>query len=137
MPVQLINPPGLAPPVENGYTHISVATGSKTITLAGQVAMDLEGNLVGEGDLAAQTEQALLNAITAFEGGGATMADITKLNYYVVDYTPDKLPILFEGLGRAAQKLGSAPVVPATVVSVSCLFASEFLIEIDGTAVIE
>lgn len=136
MPVQLINPPGLAAPVGGAYTHISVATGSKTITLAGQVALDPQGNLVGEGDLAAQTEQALLNAVTGFEGGGAGIADITKINYYVVDYTPDKLPILMEGLGRAAEKLGGAPVVPATVVSVSCLFASEFLIEIDGTAVV-
>ena len=76
MSVQLINPPGLVEP--QGYTHVGVATGSRMVFLSGQVAQDAEGNVVGKGDLAAQTEQALRNVGLALAGAGATFLDVSK-----------------------------------------------------------
>lgn len=55
----LINPEGL--PTPSSYTHVVVATGSRLVFVAGQVADDPSGNLVGLGDLAAQARQAFAN----------------------------------------------------------------------------
>ena len=53
---------------------------------------------VGEGDLAAQTERCYLNIGTALAGAGGSFDDVAKLNIYVVDWTPDKMPALMEGI---------------------------------------
>ena len=56
MPVEVLNPEGLSKP--DMYRQVSIATGSRLVFIAGQVARDADGNAVGVGDLAAQTEQA-------------------------------------------------------------------------------
>jgi hypothetical protein len=61
--VELVNPDGLPKP--EVYRQLSIATGSRSVFRAGQVARDAEGNPVGDGDLAAQVEQAYLNIATA------------------------------------------------------------------------
>jgi len=63
MAVTLVNPSGL--PEIPIYRQVSVATGSKLIHVAGQVAWDADGATVGDGDLAAQVEQCYLNVGTA------------------------------------------------------------------------
>src|SRR5688500_2550003 len=69
MAVELVNPDGLPKP--EVYRQLSIATGSRLVFLAGQVARDADGNRVGEGDFAAQVEQAYLNIGTALtEIGG-------------------------------------------------------------------
>jgi enamine deaminase RidA (YjgF/YER057c/UK114 family) len=60
---ELINPPSLHP--APGFSHITVATGSQTIYFAGQVSLDAEFNIIGEGDLRAQTVAAMRNLETA------------------------------------------------------------------------
>ena len=103
MPIEVMNPEGL--PVPDVYTQVAVATGSRTVYLAGQVARSADGGAVGPGDLAAQVEQAFLNVATAVAAVGGTFADVAKMTIYVVDWTPDKMAALGEGRvprGRAA-----------------------------------
>ena len=111
MAITLVNPGGL--PKIDVYRQVSIATGSKLVFLAGQVAWDAEGVTVGEGDLAAQVEQCYLNVGTALAEVGGSFDDVAKLTVYVVDWTPDKMPLLLEGVARAAAKLGVTPVPPA------------------------
>ena len=134
MPVQLVNPPGL--PVPEVYAQLSVATGSRTVYLSGQVARDADGRPVGPGDLAAQTEQALLNVATGLAGVGGTFDDVAKLTVYVVDWTPDKLAALGEGIGRAAGRLGVDPTKPVTLIGVAGLGEPDLLVEVDAIAVL-
>lgn len=134
MPIQPINPTGLVEP--QGYVHVAVATGSKMIFLAGQVAQDADGNIVGVGDLAAQTEQALRNVATALDAAGATFADVAKTTIYVAGWRPEMTAALFEGMGRAAAELGVEPSRPVTLVGVESLAAPEILVEFDVTAVV-
>lgn len=110
MALTLLNPSGL--PRTDVYAQVSIASGSKLVFLAGQVAWDAEGTTVGEGDLAAQVEQCYLNIATALAEAGGTFGDVAKLTVYVVDWTPDKMPLLLEGISRAAGKLGAAPAPP-------------------------
>ncbi|MFD9407459.1 RidA family protein [Streptomyces sp. NPDC059989] len=135
MPITLVNPSGL--PEIDAYRQVSIATGSKLVFVAGQVSWDADGVTVGEGDLAAQVEQCYHNVATALAEVGATFDDVAKLTLYVVDWTPDKMPQLMEGITRAAAKLGAAPVPPASLLGVAALDVPEHLVELEATAVID
>ncbi|MGW1812895.1 RidA family protein [Streptomyces sp. NPDC002125] len=135
MAITLTNPPGL--PETGVYGQVSVATGSKLVFVAGQVAWDGDGVTVGEGDLAAQVEQCYVNVATALAGVGATFDDVAKLNVHVVDWTPDKMPLLLEGISRASARLGTTPTPPATLLGVAALDIPEHMVEVEATAVID
>ncbi|MGW1771176.1 RidA family protein [Streptomyces sp. NPDC002104] len=135
MAITLVNPEGL--PEIDAYRQVSIATGSKLVFIAGQVSWKADGTTVGEGDLAAQVEQCYLNIATALSGVGASFADVAKLTVHVVDWTPDKMPLLMEGIDRAAAKLGAVPVPPASLLGVAALDVPEHLVEIEATAVID
>jgi enamine deaminase RidA (YjgF/YER057c/UK114 family) len=135
MAVELINPDGLPKP--DVYRQMSIATGSRLVFLAGQVARDADGEPVGPGDLAAQTEQAYLNIGTAMAAAGGSFDDVAKLTVYVVDWSPEKFPLLGEGVARAAAKLGVDPVKPITLLSVAALGEPDLLIEVEAVAVLD
>ena len=135
MAITLVNPSGL--PKIDVYRQVSIATGSKLVFIAGQVAWDAEGITVGEGDLAAQVEQCYLNIGTALAEAGGSFDDVAKLTFYVVDWTPDKMPPLLEGISRAATKLGITPVPPATLLGVAALDVPDHLVEIEATAILD
>ncbi|MFE2033405.1 RidA family protein [Streptomyces scopuliridis] len=135
MAITLVNPGGL--PKIDAYRQVSIATGSKLVFIAGQVAWDAEGATVGEGDLAAQVEQCYLNIGTALAEVGGSFEDVAKLTVYVVDWTPDKMPLFLEGVARAAAKLGATPVPPGTLLGVAALDVPDHLVEVEATAVID
>ena len=135
MTITLVNPEGL--PKVDFYRQVAVATGSKLVFMAGQVASDADGVTVGNGDLAAQVEQCYLNVATALAGVGGSFDDVVKVTIYVVDWTIDKMPLLVEGVARASAKLGVTPAAPATLVGVAALFGPDLLVEIEATAVID
>jgi enamine deaminase RidA (YjgF/YER057c/UK114 family) len=131
MAIELSNPPGLVEP--QGYTHMAVATGRRMIFLAGQVSQDPAGTVVGEGDLAAQAEQALRNVGTALAGAGATFDDVAKTTVYVVDWRPEKMADLVTGLQRA----GAGRPGPTTLIGVAALADPRLLVEVEVVAVLD
>jgi enamine deaminase RidA (YjgF/YER057c/UK114 family) len=136
MPITLVNPDGL--PKVDAYHHVSVATGSKTVHVAGQVAWDAEGRTVGEGDLAAQVEQCYLNVATALAGVGGSFDDVVKWTIYVVDWTPDKFPLFLDGVARACSKLGVDPSTsPGSLLGISASFTPDLLVEVEAVAVMD
>ncbi|MEU8703656.1 RidA family protein [Streptomyces sp. NPDC048565] len=135
MAITLVDPTGL--PEIGVYRQVSVATGSKLVSVAGQVAWDADGVTVGEGDLAAQVEQCYLNIGTALAGVGASFADVAKLTVYVVDWTPDKMPLLLAGITRATERLGTTTAPPASLLGIAALDVPAHLVEIEATAVLD
>ncbi|WP_328500239.1 RidA family protein [Streptomyces sp. NBC_00457] len=135
MAITLVNPDGL--PKIDVYRQVSIASGSRLVFIAGQVAWDAEGTTIGEGDLAAQVEQSYLNVATALAEVGGSFDDVAKLTFYVVDWTPDKMPPLLEGISRAAAKLGVTSAPPATLIGVAALDVPDHLVEIEATAVLD
>ncbi|MFI5994285.1 RidA family protein [Streptomyces sp. NPDC051362] len=135
MAVTLMNPAGL--PEIDVYRQVSVATGSRLVFVAGQVAWDADGVTVGAGDLAAQVEQCYVNIATALAAAGGGFDDVVKLTVHVVDWTPDKMPLLLEGIARAGARLGAAPVPPASLFGVAALDVPDHLVEIEATAVLD
>jgi len=135
MAITYVNPSGL--PQIDVYRQVSIASGSRLVFIAGQVAWDAEGATIGGGDLAAQVEQSYLNVATALAEVGGTFNDVAKLTFYVVDWTPDKLSPLLDGISRAATKLGITPTPPTTLIGVAALDVPEHLVEIEATAVLD
>ncbi|MFF5175374.1 RidA family protein [Micromonospora sp. NPDC000089] len=135
MAVSFVNPEGL--PAVDLYRHVAVATGAKQVFIAGQVAVDAHGGTVGVGNLTAQVEQCYLNVATALAGVGGSFDDVVRLTVYIVDWTPDKMTPLLDGITRAATKLGIIPVPPFTGLGVSALAGPDYLVEVEATAVMD
>jgi enamine deaminase RidA (YjgF/YER057c/UK114 family) len=131
--LERLNPAGLGTPA--GYVHVVSVRGGRTIHVAGQSAMTADLELIGPGDLAAQTEQALRNVATALAGAGATMDDVVRVTIHVVDWGPGKIDELMDGVMRAAADVG-APVAAATLVPVPRLYEEGMLVEIGVEAVV-
>ncbi|MEU1947998.1 RidA family protein, partial [Streptomyces sp. NPDC020125] len=110
MAITLVNPSGL-PEIEV-YRQVSIATGSRLVHIAGQVAWDADGATVGEGDLAAQVERCYLNIGTALAEIGGSFDDVAKLTVYVVDWTPDKMPLFLEGAAAPPPPRGGSQAAP-------------------------
>jgi enamine deaminase RidA (YjgF/YER057c/UK114 family) len=128
-----VNPATLYNSVQFGFSHAVRQKGGDTLHLAGQVAWDKEGKVVGGGDLAAQTRQALANLREVLAAVGATPADIVRLRTYVVNHSPDKLgPVLGE---IGAFYAGAVPAAN-TFIGVQALALPDFLVEIEATAVV-
>ncbi|MER6506781.1 RidA family protein [Nonomuraea sp. NPDC001636] len=134
MPVTLLNPEGL--PEIDVYHQTAVASGTRLVFVAGQVSWDAEGAIVGAGDLAAQVEQCYLNVATAVAGAGGSFDDVAKLTVHVVDWTPDKMPALLDGISRAKAKLDTTATPPATLLGVAALSVPDHLVEVEATAIL-
>lgn len=128
---EFINPKGLAAP--HGYTHVVTTKPGKIVFIAGQVAMDAQGHLVGKGDLRAQTKQVFENLKTALASAGATFDDVVKITWYVKGYNPQLLPVLRDVRDEYVKK--EAPPT-STLVGVTSLFQDDYLLEVDAVAVI-
>src|SRR5215468_211366 len=68
-----------------GYSHVVEVKGGRTLYIAGQLALDKDGNLVGHGDFRAQVKQVFENLKARLAEGGASCNDVVKLNYYLTD----------------------------------------------------
>jgi len=124
-----INPPGLTKPT--GYTHVVVAADGRTVYIAGQVAFDSSGALVGAGDFRAQAERVYANLRIALASVGATFADVVKTTTYVTDVA--NAPTLREIRGKY---LDPARPPANSLIGVAKLARPELLLEIEAVAVL-
>lgn len=131
MEKQFINPDGMVKP--GAYTPAISVTGGKTVYISGQVSQDGQGNIVGQGDLLAQTQQVYKNLGIALAASGASFADVVKLNVYVVNYKPEHRAVL----QSVREKHVSKDNPPAsTLIGVQALARPEFMVEIEAVAVV-
>lgn len=132
MSKEIFSPAALHPPV--GYSHVAKVTGT-LVYVAGQVSADASGKLVGEGDLEAQAEQVFKNLKIAIEAAGGTMADIVKMNVYLVaEVDQDEIPKF-----RAVRDryINTARPPASTLAVITRLARPGWLIEIEAIAAID
>ncbi len=135
MAVQLSSPTGLMPAP---YHHVSVATGSRLIHVAGQVARDGDGRALANGDLAGQVAGALRNVGRALAGAGATFADVAQLRFYVARWQPEMMADLMAGIEAVLGALAlPQPLPPSSLIGVDRLYEPDVLVEVEATAVVE
>jgi enamine deaminase RidA (YjgF/YER057c/UK114 family) len=126
----LMAPDGLA--AGNGYSHAVVGRGDRLIAIAGQVAMDEHGELVGPDDPRAQAERVFENMGLALAAAGATFADVLKFSIFVTDISV--LPAVREVRDRY---IDTERPPASTAVQVTELFRPGFMIEIEALALTE
>jgi enamine deaminase RidA (YjgF/YER057c/UK114 family) len=119
---------GLAP--GTGYSH-AVVTSGKLAFVAGQVAVDATGALVGAGDLKAQATQALANLQRVLAALDANWGDVVRFGWYVLDAT--QVQVIRDARDTLLRPaLGDQPNPASTLVQVASLFRPEFLVEVDA-----
>jgi enamine deaminase RidA (YjgF/YER057c/UK114 family) len=124
-----LNPPSLVKP--NGYTHVVVAPDARTVYVAGQVAFDSTGQLVGGSDFQAQADQVFQNLRRALSSVGGSLDDVVKTTTFVTDQKN------VEKLREIRLKYLDKAHPPAnTLVVVSSLARPNLLIEIEAVAVL-
>ncbi|MEQ8779307.1 MAG: RidA family protein [Roseibium album] len=128
-----INPDTLYNSVQWGFSHAAVSEPGRLLHLAGQVAWDKDCQLVGGDDLNAQARQCLANLKAVLADQGLGPQHLIRLRTYVVNHTPEKLEPVGMALGEFWGKVTPAP---NTWLGVQSLALPEFLVEIEGTAVL-
>ena len=129
--VRYINPDSLNN--NPAFTNVVVVEGNvKTVHIGGQDAINASGEIVGKGDIVAQTEQILANVRAALEAGGARPEHIIKWNLYVVE--GQSLQAGFAAFENAWPQTPNPPAI--TMAFVSGLAHPDFLVEMDAVAVV-
>ena len=126
--ISFVNPPTLPSPP--GYSQVAVVTGGAIIVIAGQVALDASGTVVGPGDFAAQTAQVFRNLMAALEAAGVGPRNLVKLTTFVTDVSDLAVFRVVRD-----QFLDPAHRPASTLVQVQRLFRPEFLIEVEALAI--
>ena len=126
---ELVNPPGLHP--APGFSHVAIASGTKVVHFAGQVALAPDFALVGEGDLEAQTRAAMENLKVAMDAAGVGWGDVVRRTIYTLH------PTEYETITAAIDEVTGGAEHPAqTIVGVTGLAVPGLVIEIECTAVL-
>jgi enamine deaminase RidA (YjgF/YER057c/UK114 family) len=130
---RIISPPDLAKP--RGYSYGVKVRGGDTLYIAGQVAFDAQGTVVGPGDIVRQFEQALENFRRVLEAGGAVPQDVVKLTIFTSDKAAYQANL--KAIGERYRAVFGRHYPAMTLVEVKSLYDEGILVEIEGIAVVE
>jgi reactive intermediate/imine deaminase len=125
-----IQPESIPEPVAEYAMGVEVS-GGRTVYVAGQIALDADGDLVGEGDFRAQARQVLTNVQAVIEEAGGSISDIVKLTTFLTDMSD------YDAFCEVRSEFLKAPFPAATLVEVSSLVRPEWMLEAEAIAVIE
>lgn len=129
MGIKHINPDGMLKTPVFSQAVVTSGTG-RTIYIGGQNAVNEKGEVIGKGNIAAQTEQVMKNIVTALEACGATMKDVVKLNIFITQGQDAQKG--FEASQKFMPKDAKPPVI--TALFVAGMGNPDFLLEIDAVA---
>ena len=130
MKKEIITPEGLCKPL-GIYSHAVKAQGSKFLFISGTTARDKDGNVVGKGDIKAQTRQILENMKKVLDQVGATFDNIVKVTVFITDMAN------FKEIHEVRAKYFKKDFPASTLVQVSSLYSPDILIEIEAIAVLD
>ena len=128
----LSNPATIHKP--NGYSHVAKVSSGNVVYIAGQVALNKDGQLVGKDDFPARVQQVFANLGEALKSAGGSFADVVKLNYFCVDRLDRSQLAVLRSTRDRYVNTQSPPV--STLVFVSSLVSSDLLIEVEAVAVV-
>ncbi len=112
-----------------GYSHVAKA--GNTLYIAGQIANDIDGNLVGPGDIERQARQVFTNLKNILEEAGGNLSDLVKMTTFLTHYD------FIKGYRKVRSEWLTEPFPPNTLLIIESLALPEFMIEVEATAVID
>ncbi len=130
MSIERINPDTLARP--RGFSHAVVGEG-RVVFLAGQTALNADGNIVGDG-VVEQFEQALGNLLEALRVAGGTPEQLASLTVYVVDLADYKAQA--REIGTVWKRLVGSTYPAMAGIGIDRLWEDEALVEVQGHAIL-
>jgi 2-iminobutanoate/2-iminopropanoate deaminase len=128
MPFSTITTPE-ARPVAN-YKMATRMEGGRLVYVSGQVAWDASGNIVGKGDVGAQARQTFRNLRQVLQAAGGDLGSLMKMTTYITRI--EDRPAVAEARGEVFD--GEVPA--STLIVVKSLFHPDFLVELEGVAVV-
>jgi 2-iminobutanoate/2-iminopropanoate deaminase len=129
LPKRAFNPDGL--PVPRGsYHQVAIAEPGRIVAIAGQTASDAEGNIVGEGDIKAQTREVLRKIKVGVEAAGGTMDDVVTMTVFITDAR------FYREVNDTRREVLGESFPTSTLVNVVSLARPGLLIEINALAVV-
>ena len=130
--IRIANPKGLAKPL-GSYSHVARARAGELLFIAGQVAVDARGKLVGAGDFEAQARQVFKNLGAALKSAGAGYGNIVQFTTYLVD-SRDILKLRKFRERHYAKWFPGGKYPPNTLLVIDRLVSEDFLLEISAIA---
>ncbi len=112
-----------------GYSH-AVKAGN-TLYIAGQVAQDVEGNLVGKGDFETQVRQVYSNLTNILEESGGNLQNIVKMTTFLTHYN------YIETYRSVRNEYFPEPCPPNTLLIIESLALPDYMVEIEAIAVLD
>ena len=112
-----------------GYSHAAKA--GNTLYIAGQVAQDVAGNVVGKYDIAAQARQAFTNLQNIMEEAGGSLLNIVKMTTFLTDFND------IDTFRSVRNEFFSEPFPPNTLLIINSLALSDYMIEVEAVAVLD
>lgn len=123
--------PGNVPKPAGDYSQGVKVKGGSLVVISGQVAWDVQGNLVGKGDIRAQTRQVFENIKNMLASAGATFQDVVKLGIFLKNLED------FAAFREIRAQYLKPPFPPTTLLVVKSLAREEWLLEVEAMAVVE
>ena len=123
---EIIHPASVHSTAGVGYSHVAKA--GDTVYIAGQIALDADGNLVGKGDIEAQTHQVYANLQAILKELGGSLEDIVKLTTYLTERSH------LDAFRRVRNRFFRDSFPPNTLLFVSGLAHPDYLVEIEAVA---
>lgn len=130
-PHQLVNPESMAP--AKGFAHVVIPAHGKTVYLAGQIAADAEGRVVGD-TFAEQYDVAMGNVVEALAAAGGAPPDIVSLIVYTTSMAEYRADLA--GVGAAHRDHLGRHFPAMALLGVTELYEEAAKVEIVATAVI-
>ena len=128
---RFVNPPGLKP--LGMYSNAACGKGT-LVFIAGQVAVDATGKVVGAGDYEAQAVQVFENVKLAVSAAGATFEDVLKLTIYIRNLTQEARKAV---MGVRARYISHTNPPAATMIGIDRLVEDDLLVEVEAFAVVD
>ena len=122
---------GVCPPFSNFSQGLMIDGIKRVLFIAGQFPVDENGDLVGKGDIEAQTRKVYANIEALCVAAGGSLANVAHLNMYVTDI---RYRAVVTGIRN---EIFEAPYPTATMVQIGSLSGEEWLVEIDAIAVFD
>ena len=130
--IQIVNPDGLGKPLGQ-YSHLTRVKASEFVFIAGQVGVDQDGKLTGDGGFDAQCLQTFANIETALKSVGAGWGNIVQFTTYLV-HSQDIPNFMTFRLREFPKMFASGAYPPNTLLMIDRLVQEQFLVEVQAVA---
>lgn len=131
---QAINPDTVLDITKSATSQAVLSKGSKLLHVSGQVALDVNGELIGVDDFGAQLNQALQNVKDILTSVGGSAGNVVRLRTFVVGLSPEKLPVIAESVGAF---FGRVEPSANSVIGISALAIPQLLVEVEADAILD